>query len=244
MPKSLGAPQEKNKQRVYGRRQTRLSPFRSSFLQDIYPRFAPKPDLLSETQDRSAHEFLTGKPDFVHFEIGFGNGEHLRELIRSSPASHGFLAAEPYYNGMSAFLRDLVQDSPDLSALDGRLNVLMDDALLILNSLKDSSLDALYILNPDPWPKLRHHKRRIVRAETLDIYARVLKSGAMMMQTTDVKELADWMLAETLDHGAFEWTAQKMEDWTVPPSGWHATRYESKGKMQGRPMTYLIYRRK
>jgi tRNA (guanine-N7-)-methyltransferase len=120
---------------------------------------------------------------------------------------------------------------------------LADDALLALNSFEDQSVDVLYILNPDPWPKIRHHKRRVVIEKNLKVFARVLKDGGTMIQTTDVDELAEWMVCQTTACPAFEWQAQSPKDWQTAPDNWLATRYESKGGKAGRQQTYLVYKR-
>lgn len=169
-------------------------------------------------------------------EIGFGNGEHVAALMRRHP-DYGFLAAEPFINGMSAFLKT-VQDNHE------NVRVLMDDAMLLARALKDKSLDGIYILNPDPWPKKRHHKRRIVNAENLEIFARILKPGGKLVLTTDVAPLAEWMLTHTYNHPAFVWTAKAADDWRVSPTDWIPTRYEAKqANHSSKKMTYLFFQK-
>lgn len=237
---STATPTE-NKRRVYGRRQGRaLHGGRQKALDDMLPRVGIPSNLLPEDQTISVDD-LFARPitTKVHFEIGFGNGEHLLTLLNNHP-DDVCIAAEPFINGMSAFLKAFEPRTQD----HNRVRVLMDDALKILNSLKENSVDVLYILNPDPWPKARHHKRRIVSQANLDVFARVLKQGGTMIQTTDVDELAEWMVRETCNHGAFEWTAESKKDWTTPPAGWDATRYETKGKLAGRTQVYFHYLKK
>lgn len=234
MPESV----VQNKRRFYGRRQGRpLHSGRQQALDTMLPLIGLHN--LAEDQSLSPADIfgrnIKGK---VHFEIGFGNGEHILTLLETH-TDDVVIAAEPFINGMSAFLKSI---EPKINEHQ-RVRVLMDDALKILNSLQDNSIDYLYILNPDPWPKARHHKRRIVSQENLNVFARVLKSQAEMLQTTDVDELAEWMVRETCDHGGFEWTAESKADWTMPPAGWDATRYETKGKLAGRTQVYLHYRK-
>lgn len=227
-----------NKRRVYGRRQGRpLHTSRQNALNSLLPiiGLSNLPEDKSLTAADIFGRDIKGK---VHFEIGFGNGEHLLTLLDHNP-DDVCLAAEPFINGMSAFLKEFEPRKEDYK----RIRVLMDDALKILNSLQDNTIDYLYILNPDPWPKARHHKRRIVSQENLNVFSRVLKPQAEMLQTTDVDELAEWMVRETCDHGGFEWTAESKADWTMPPADWDATRYETKGKLAGRTQVYLHYKR-
>lgn len=226
------------KKRVYGRKFGRpLHQGRKDVLEYILPMVEIPREMLRENASYPASDIFMEDVNTLHFEIGFGNGEHLLHIIEENP-DHHFIGAEPYVNGMSAFLKSLPRPTPK------NVRVHMDDALMVLNSLPDASVDFLYILNPDPWPKARHHKRRIVSTENLEVYARVLKDGGMMMQTTDIDELAEWMLTHTMQNPHFEWLAEKPEDVYVAPNGWMSTRYESKGQDAGRRQSYLLYRRK
>lgn len=223
--------------RVYVRRNGRpMHQGRMDALETVFPKVEVPRSLLTEKASLTPDDIFGVPVDAFHFEIGFGNGEHLHYIMRENP-SHHFIGAEPYMNGMSAFIKELPTPTPE------NIRVHADDALMVLNSLKDATVDFLYILNPDPWPKSRHHKRRIVSEQNLEVYARVLKAGGMMIQTTDVDELAEWMLTKTINCPYFDWTAERPEDWRTAPNGWMSTRYENKGKEAGRKQTYLIYRR-
>lgn len=205
-------------------------------LETVFPKVEVPRSQLTEKADLTPSDIFGVPVDKFHFEIGFGAGEHLHYIMREFP-DHHFIGAEPYMNGMSAFIKALPTPTPE------NIRVHADDALMVLNSLKDASVDFLYILNPDPWPKSRHHKRRIVSEQNLEVYARVMKEGGMMIQTTDVDDLAEWMLTKTINCPYFDWTAEKPEDWKTAPNGWMSTRYENKGKEAGRSQTYLIYKR-
>jgi tRNA (guanine-N7-)-methyltransferase len=228
------------KKRVYGRKLGRpMHKSRLDVLETLLPQVEIPKDWLTEKGDLTLDKLFAQKPERVHFEIGFGNGEHVIAMMKAYP-NDAFIAAEPFINGMSAFLKTVRDENLPIH----NLRVLMDDALLVLNSLPDASVDVLYILNPDPWPKSRHHKRRIVSEDNLKIFARALKDGGEMVQTTDVDDLAEWMLTKTVQSPDFDWQAEKPEDWKTPPAGWLATRYETKGSAAGRTQRYLIYRRK
>lgn len=224
--------------RVYGRRMGRpMHKARLDVLDTVLPQCQIDKALLKEDQSLSADRIFGHKVERLHYEIGFGSGEHLHYIMSQFP-DDDFIGAEPYINGMTTFLKHLPDEVPS------NIKVHMDDALMVLNSLEDASVDFLYILNPDPWPKSRHHKRRIVNAENLEVYARVLKDGGVMLQTTDVDFLAEWMVTQTVACPHFEWTANTLEDCKTAPNGWMATRYENKGKDAGRSQTYLTYKRR
>ena len=167
-------------------------------------------------------------------EIGFGSGEHLSALMRRHP-DYAWLGAEPYINGMAAFLKDI----QDLDRKNVRVH--MDDAIMLTNSLSDESLDGIYILNPDPWHKKRHHKRRIINPDNLDVFARILKPGGELILSTDVPYLADWMVTHAARHKDFKGLAKSAKDWQIPPDDWVTTAYEVKGAKGAKKMVYLFF---
>ncbi len=224
---------------VHGRRLGRpLSPARKNAMDKLLPQLKIAEADYMTAGKLMPNSLFADQDAPVWFEIGFGSGEHLRHVMRQEQDTN-FIGAEPYINGMSAFLKDVLEE--DLST--ERLRVHMDDALLLVDAFADHSLDGIYILNPDPWHKYRHHKRRIVRPATLDKYARVLKKGGKLVMTSDVANLSEWMCMQAANHPAFTWTAQKNTDWQDAPEGWQSTRYENKGRDAGRYQSYLIFER-
>ena len=120
----------------------------------------------------------------------------------------------------------------------------MDDAIPVLDTMEANTIDRLYVLNPDPWPKTRHHKRRIINAANLDRFARLLKSGSWLVMATDVAELAEWMVTECMNHPDFKWLANHPDDWKNQPDWWAVTtRYARKGLDEGREECYLVFER-
>lgn len=242
--------------RLYGRRQThRLGKARQDALDALLPKLgieiAPALDPKNLFKEPKKQYWL---------EIGFGSGEHLAALMARHP-ENGYIGAEPFINGMAAFLKELSsllchpRESGDLIDVKqpdscvrrndtdlSNIRVLMDDAIILCENLVDGCLDGIYVLNPDPWPKTRHHKRRIISKANLDIFARILKPGGKLIMATDVDDLAEWMVTQAFNHPAFEWTANSSKDWQTPPPEWIETRYASKGKQAGRRQTFLIFR--
>lgn len=176
------------------------------------------------------------KPKAIWLEIGFGNGDSLAHWHREHP-DIGFIGCEPFINGVSHFCKLVADDNLK------NLRIWHDIAQPLLAALPDESLDKIYILNSDPWPKKRHHRRRVIQQDTLDALWRVMKPKAELVLTTDHAPLADWMLEQTLTHGGFEWQAKCMADWQTPPNGWLKTRYEGKGAVAGRTQAYLIFKK-
>ena len=225
--------EQESKRRLYGRRLGRpLKTARAGVIETILPRLA-----LPEGQlDPAALFGIT--PPKLWLEIGFGNGEHVAGLLRRDPDLY-MLAAEPFINGMAAFLKD-IKDEPEIQR---RVRVRMDDARPVVEALPVACLDGIYVLNPDPWPKSRHHKRRIISQENLTQFARAMRPGAHLVMATDVDSLAEWMVTEASNHPAFEWTAESKTDWQTAPLDWLPTRYEQKGIKAGRKQTYLLFKK-
>ncbi len=213
---------------LYGRRTGRpLSAQQQVLVQDLLPKIGV-PD---GTIDLAA--LFPGAREFA-FEVGFGGGEHLAAQARAHPAC-GYIGCEPFLNGVAKLLTRI-----DEGALTN-VRVHMDDARDVIPRLPGQSLSAVYVLFPDPWPKLRHHKRRFVQPGTLDEIARVLKRGSEFRLATDHMEYACWALAHLMQDRRFHWTAESPADWRVRPSDWPATRYEQKALRAGRPCVYLRF---
>ncbi len=229
--------QKERIRKVYGRRQGRpLRGDRQKALDTLYPKLSISMECLGKEGTLAPSSLFEEKTTFI-FEIGFGSGEFLHNNMRTHP-DIGFIGAEPFVNGMSSFLKEIKDED------HSNIRVLMDDALILAHSLTSDSLDHIYVLNPDPWPKTRHHKRRMISQRNLTEFARLLKSGGTLTMTTDVDSLAEWMCTQASIHPDFEWTAQKGDDWRTMPQGWYQTRYELKGKEAGRQQSYLIFERR
>jgi len=117
------------------------------------------------------------------------------------------------------------------------------DARDLLPAFADRSLEKLFVLHPDPWPKQRHHKRRLIAPPFLDEAARLLKPGAELRLATDDEPYLLWMLVQMKAHPAFAWTARVADDWRLYPPDAIETRYAAKARLQGRKATILRYTR-
>lgn len=222
----------------YGRRAGRkLNSARKEALDSLLPRLAIPEDQLTKDGNLNPASLFVDKPEKIIFEIGFGNGERLAAHIKQNPLN-GYIGAEPFINGVSAFLCEIKEQG----TIDN-IRVRSDDAIPIARSLKSESIDEIYVLNPDPWHKTRHHKRRIINQENLDHFARILRPEGKLIMTTDVEPLAEWMVTESLRHPAFQWTASKADDWRKPPKNWISTRYETKRAKGAGKMNYLFFKK-
>lgn len=172
----------------------------------------------------------------IWLEIGFGGGEHLLSLARAHPEI-GFIGCEPFVNGMAKMLSAIAHDKLD------NIRVYDADALMLLKHLKPNSLERIYLLYPDPWPKRRQNKRRFVSDDTLDLIARALKPAGEFRFASDIDHYVGWTLARILPRKDLVWCADRADDWRTPWAEWTRTRYEAKAIREGRMPSYLVSRR-
>ena len=172
----------------------------------------------------------------VRLEIGFGGGEHLIDVASRRP-DIGFIGCEPFVNGVAKLAAEI--------EARGLKNIRIHDgnAADLLPKLPAASLDRVYLLYPDPWPKRRQRKRRFVSAASLKALARVLRPGGHFRFATDIDDYAGWTLVRVAQSADFVWIAQQADDWRRPYPHWPGTRYEAKAKREGRTPSYFTFAR-
>jgi tRNA (guanine-N7-)-methyltransferase len=201
--------------RSYGRLKSRpIKPRQAALMDSLLPR-------ISLSAEPFNPRVLAPDAGEVWLEIGFGGGEHLAGQAARRPDIF-FLGAEPFHNGVASALRHIDEA--------GLANVRLHhgDARELLARLPDASLDRIFVLFPDPWPKTRHHKRRLVQPETIAEFARALKPGGGLRFASDWADYVDWTLERVLASGLFAWDAARADDWRRPPADHLTTRYEEK----------------
>ena len=173
----------------------------------------------------------------IIIEIGYGGGEHLALEAQRHPRT-GYIGCEVFTGGIGKMVQTI--------AAQGLSNIRLftDDALKLLLQLPDASVDEIYLLYPDPWPKTRHHKRRFVSPTTLAELARVLRPDGLFHFATDIEDYANWTLAHIVRAPEFSFAPEKPGCWHDPYPGWEATRYEQKARREGRLVSfYFSFRR-
>jgi tRNA (guanine-N7-)-methyltransferase len=217
--------------RLYGRRSGhKLRQGQAALLDELLPAIS----LTAEGPISSGLLFGDNRP--LHFEIGFGSGEHLAYRADLLP-DHGFIGAEPFLNGVVGAL----QHVRDKHLANVRLH--MGDALEVMERLPDASLRFVYLLHPDPWPKARHAKRRMVNHGPLDILAAKLRPGGEFRLGTDDPTYCRWSMMIMNQRRDFEWLAESARDFLIRPAGWPETRYEAKARRKGHEVWYFRYQR-
>ncbi|MFJ9039998.1 tRNA (guanosine(46)-N7)-methyltransferase TrmB [Streptomyces sp. NPDC102406] len=175
--------------------------------------------------------------DRVVLEIGFGMGEATARMAADDPST-GILAVDVHTPGQGNLL--------NLADRGGMTNVRVanGDAIILLRAmLPDDSLDGLRVYFPDPWPKKRHHKRRLIQPEFLSLVAGPLKSGALVHCATDWEEYAEQMLEVLGAHPDYENT-QPDGGYAPRPEFRPLTRFEGQGLNKGHVVHDLLFRRR
>jgi tRNA (guanine-N7-)-methyltransferase len=212
----------------------KLSPRKQGLVDEVLPALRiPVPHNWDGRPATFADLFPQSLRKFT-LEIGFGGGEHLAHRATEGP-DEGFIGIEPFINGMAKGLAAIAERGLSNVRLYDR------DAAEVLPLLPDASLDMIYLLYPDPWPKRRHNKRRFLNQGSLKAFHRLLKPGGLFRFASDIDDYVGWTLAHVQRSGLFIWKAETMRDWTLPYPGWPGTRYEAKAYREGRVPSYLEF---
>jgi tRNA (guanine-N7-)-methyltransferase len=227
------APDPSTINRLYGRSTGhKLRSSQAALVETLLPQIA----LPVEGEISAQRLFGDDRP--LHLEIGFGSGEHLAFRSDLLP-DHGFIGCEPFINGVATALTHI----RDRALANIRLDT--GDALDVLRRLPDASLSFLYLLHPDPWPKVRHAKRRMMNDGPLDLIAAKLKPGGEFRMATDHPVYLDHALMVMRRHrDQFEWRVEGPSDWLTYTGGWCETRYAAKARREGRTPHQFRYRRR
>ncbi len=227
--------------RLYGRSKgKRLRNYQSDLMATLLPRISV-PD---EGEITAQLLFGTDKP--LHFEIGIGGGEHMAARADMLP-DHGFIGCEPYQNGVAMALA-LTENYHGTGPL-ANIRLHMGDALKVLRRVPDGALSFVYLLHPDPWPKMRHIKRRMINDGPINLIAAKLKPGGEFRFGTDHPVYLRHALMIMQRHctgpsAPFEWLCNVPADFVNRPGGWPETRFEAKARRQGHEVWYFRYRRR
>jgi len=217
--------------RLYGRRAGhKLRAVQAELVEELLPRLAVPPGPLDART-------LFGMDCPLELEIGFGSGEHLAGQAAMRPGT-GFVGCEPFLNGVVGALGHIRDDGL------GNVCLHMGDALDVLDRLPDASLERVYLLHPDPWPKARHAKRRFMNPGPIDMVARKLKPGGEFRFGTDHPVyVAHAMMVMQAQAAHFAWQISTAQDFLTRPDDWPETRYERKARRLGHEVWYFRYLR-
>jgi tRNA (guanine-N7-)-methyltransferase len=216
--------------RSYILRQGRITAAQTKAIQENLKKHA----IVFENQPINFNDvFQNGSGELV-LEIGFGMGTSTAEIAKSNPKKN-YIAIEVHSPGVGNLLK-LIQEN-DIS----NLKIIQHDAVEVLNTMiKNDSLDGIHIFFPDPWPKKRHHKRRLIQDSFLKLMAQKIKQSGYLHIATDWEDYALWII-DLLDK---ETLLQKTsEDFFRKPDYRPLTKYENRGIKLGYKVWDMIYRR-
>jgi tRNA (guanine-N7-)-methyltransferase len=222
-------------ERLYGRQSGhKLRPRQQLLLDVTLPRLR-----FSAGQANQPRAAFAGPVREVWLEVGFGGGEHALAQASRHP-DIGLIASDVFENGICSLLSRVVPAGGEATApVPGNLRLWDDDARALIRGLPAASIDRLFLLFPDPWPKARHAKRRFVHPAFLPELARVLRPGAEWRIASDDPTYQAWV-AEVLFHQPHFRLQPAVAS---RPEGWPATRYEAKALAAGRTPFYWTLRR-
>lgn len=204
--------------RSFGRIKSRkLSDHKNHLLTDFLPHFQ------LEKQDSS---WQNSQKNIL--EIGFGFGDFLFEKAKNNPEIN-FFGFEPHLNGVVNLLAKLKKEELQ------NIKISTQDVRFALENFSDNFFDEIYILFPDPWPKAKHFKRRLINQNFLDkILAPKIKNNCKLIIATDHDSYKIWILDALSNSKKFSWDAKSKQDWQNFPSDWTITKYQKKAALEGR----------
>src|SRR5262245_5550700 len=202
--------------RSFGRLKGRkLSPRQAGLMREHLPRLAV--NLTNPPPEALTHLFVTEGENMreVWLEIGFGGAEHMVWQAKRNPHA-GLIGCEPFEEGVAKALTAISEEALD------NIRLHAGDARPLLRWLPSNSLSRVFILFPDPWPKMRHRKRRLVSGSLFDLLFRTMKSAAELRVATDMGDYAGTILESAARHGGFQWLAHATGDWRESTDDWPA----------------------
>ena len=235
MPEEKAMFVPKGRQRSFGRTSSRLS---QEELKKLDDRIAPFAMHVTDNIPINLEELFpnhTSNSKLI-VELGIGNG-----LLLANRATHHHenrhIGVEVYKNGLQTLVIETEKQKLE------NLRICNDDARRVLENLPENSVDELVILYPDPWPKKKHNKRRIIQLDLLQMADRVIKTNGTLFIATDIPDYMMWILREIYNHDVFFPTAISPEEWAKAPDWWIETKYEKKATLAGRKPWYIEFKR-
>jgi tRNA (guanine-N7-)-methyltransferase len=195
--------------------------------QDLYDNLLPKYELTKEDSS-----FIKDKKLFL--EIGFGFGDFTFEFVKNNPDVN-LIAGETHINGIINLLAKLDREPMN------NVKIVKTDIRFLLEEIEDNIFDQIYILFPDPWPKVKHHKRRLINKVFINLLSKKIKSGGKLIIATDHDSYKEWIMSVMNDDNNFVWNTKSQDDWQIFPKDWIITKYQKKAKREGRESIYLEF---
>ena len=217
------------------RNKSKISKYQKRLLQEFLPEISltdkyPK-DLVGYIEDYRQKYNLKD----IILEIGFGHGENILNQAVLFP-NHLFLASDIFLKGIAKLNKSIYENKIQ------NILIYQDDGLKLLELLPDKMLSQILILFPDPWPKKKHHKRRIINYPNIELFARKLNTAGTIKIATDYQKYALWILRHFINSKQyFNWQVKTVNDWYAPFENHITTYYEQKAQKDGSRIFYYIF---
>lgn len=174
------------------------------------------------------------KTKINHLEIGFGYGESIIHRAQNNK-NINYIGCEAYTKGVASLLNKIKTNNLN------NIKIFHGDARILIENLEDKCLDKIFILFPDPWPKKRHNKRRIINNEFLDLIAKKLKNNGELFFASDIINYVEWTIENIENNKHFTKKFNNLNDCITEPNWWVETRYQSKAKKEGRKSYFMEF---
>ena len=218
-----------NEKKFYGRRKGRkISTTNSELVKD----FSDKYYLLEEQIDKL-------KPNENNknvLEIGFGNGENLVNMSVNNP-NYLFIGCDAYFNGCAKLLKKIVNKNIS------NIKIWPDDIHLIIKKFKRNFFDLILILHPDPWPKKKHKKRRLIQQKFLTDLNHILKNEGDLIISTDHNEMKSWILEQLHVRQDFIWSRNGYYYVNKKPRWIVNTKYTNKASEDNKVVNWFFFKK-
>ena len=215
--------------RSYVLRQGRTTPAQQRALDELFPRFG-LPFAASPIDTRE----IFGREAPLVLEIGFGMGESSAAIAQANP-QNDYLGIEVHTPGVGSLLKRI-----EAASLSNLRIIQHDAAEVVRNMIPPASLAGVHIFFPDPWPKKRHHKRRLIQPQFVSLLCERMKPGAYLHATTDWEEYAQQIL-EVLSTELR--LANTTDRFAIRPEYRTLTKFEQRGLKLGHPVWDIVFRK-
>ena len=220
----------KNQKKFYGRRKgRRISSMNLKLLEDYSKKFYLKEDQICNLPLHKYNKNI--------LEIGFGNGDNLVNMSLNKP-NDLFIGCDAYYNGCVKLLKKIVNKNIK------NIKIWPDDIHLIIKKFKKNFFDLILILQPDPWPKKKHKKRRLIQQKFLDDINQILKYEGKLIISTDHNVMKSWVLEHLHVRNDFLWIKNGYYYTNIKPKWIFDTKYSNKALENNKVVNWFFFKKK
>ena len=220
----------KNQKKFYGRRKgRRISSMNLKLLENYSNKFYLQEEQICKLAPYEYNKNI--------LEIGFGNGDNLVNMSLNKP-NNLFIGCDAYYNGCVKLLKKIVNKNIK------NIKIWPDDIHLIIKKFKKNFFDLILILQPDPWPKKKHKKRRLIQQKFLDDLNQILKYEGKLIISTDHHVMKSWVLEHLHIRNDFLWIRNGYYYINMKPKWIINTKYSNKAIENNKVVNWFFFKKK